>query len=151
MKSRKSAMYRLFFADEKGAVYDHPRLLAAARSGGDVVRPSGRPLPLPEGATLCVLPGRRPVGFDPGTGEQVVLDCGHRARSRPHAIFEEFADPGVAQHAAMVAGGDWCVDPSAFVAWLGCQPDADRARRFRLLGSRGLSSTVTETRRCPSR
>jgi wyosine [tRNA(Phe)-imidazoG37] synthetase (radical SAM superfamily) len=74
MKSRKSAMYRLFFADEKGAVYDHPRLLAAARSGGDVVRPSGRPLPLPEGATLCVLPGRRPVGFDPGTGEQVVLE-----------------------------------------------------------------------------
>jgi len=73
MKSRKSAMYRLFFADEKGAVYDHPRLLAAARSGGDVVRPTGRPLPMPEGATLCVLPGRRPVGFDPDTGEQVVL------------------------------------------------------------------------------
>jgi wyosine [tRNA(Phe)-imidazoG37] synthetase (radical SAM superfamily) len=73
MKSRKSAMYRLFFADEKGAVYDHPRLLAAARSGGDVVRPAGKPLPLPEGASLCVLPGRRPVGFDPGTGEQVVL------------------------------------------------------------------------------
>ena len=73
MKSRKSAMYRLFFADEKGAVYDHPWLLAAARSGGDVVRPTGRPLPLPEGATLCVLPGRRPVGFDPDTAEQVVL------------------------------------------------------------------------------
>jgi wyosine [tRNA(Phe)-imidazoG37] synthetase (radical SAM superfamily) len=73
MNPRKSAMYRLFFADEKGAVYDHPRLQAAARSGGDVVRPTGRPLPMPEGATLCVLPGRRPVGFDPDTGEQVVL------------------------------------------------------------------------------
>jgi len=73
MKPRKSAMYRLFFADEKGAVYDHPRLLAAARTGGEVVRPTGRPLPLPEGATLCVLPGRRPVGFDPDTGELVVL------------------------------------------------------------------------------
>jgi len=73
MKPRKSAMYRLFFADERGAVYDHPQLLAAARSGGDVVRPFGRPVPLPEGATLCVLPGRRPVGFDPDTGEQVVL------------------------------------------------------------------------------
>ena len=73
MKSRKSAMYRLLFADEKGAVYDHPRLLAAARAGGDVVRPTGGPVPLPEGATLCVLPGRRPVGFDPDTGELVVL------------------------------------------------------------------------------
>ena len=73
MTPRKSAMYRLFFADERGAVYDHPQLLAAARSGGDVVRPFGRPVPLPEGATLCVLPGRRPVGFDPDTGEQVVL------------------------------------------------------------------------------
>jgi len=73
MKSPKSAMYRLFFADEQGAVYDHPRLLAAARSGGDVIRPSVRPVLLPEGATLCVLPGRRPVGFDPDTGEQVIL------------------------------------------------------------------------------
>jgi pyruvate-formate lyase-activating enzyme len=66
-------MFRLLFADEKGVVYDHPHLLAAARTGGDVVRPSGRPLPLPEGGALCVLPGRRPVGLDPDTGEQVVL------------------------------------------------------------------------------
>jgi wyosine [tRNA(Phe)-imidazoG37] synthetase (radical SAM superfamily) len=73
MKSAKYPMYRLFFADEQGAVYDHPRLLAAARSGGDVVRPSGRPVPLPEGGGLCVLPGRRPVGIDPDSGEQVVL------------------------------------------------------------------------------
>jgi wyosine [tRNA(Phe)-imidazoG37] synthetase (radical SAM superfamily) len=66
-------MYRLFFADEKGVVYDHPHLLAAARSGGDVLRPPGRPVPLPEGGSLCVLPGRRPVGIDPDTGEEVVL------------------------------------------------------------------------------
>ena len=66
-------MYRLLFADERGVVYDHPRLLAAARTGADVVRPAGRPLPLPRGGTLCVLPGRRPVGIDPDTGEQVVL------------------------------------------------------------------------------
>jgi wyosine [tRNA(Phe)-imidazoG37] synthetase (radical SAM superfamily) len=73
MKSRKSLMYRLFFADEKGVVYDHPNLLAAARSGGDLVHPRTRPVPVPEGGTLCVLPGRRPVGFDPATGEMVVL------------------------------------------------------------------------------
>jgi len=72
-ESPKPFMYRLFFADERGVVYDHPRLLAAARSGGGVVRPPGRPVPLPEGGSLCVLPGRRPVGFDPATGEEVVL------------------------------------------------------------------------------
>ena len=66
-------MFRLLFADEKGVVYDHPDLLAAARTGGtSSVLPAAR-YPLPEGGALCVLPGRRPVGFDPETGEQVVL------------------------------------------------------------------------------
>ena len=67
-------MARLLFADERGTVFDHPRLLAAARSGGGVVRPQGRPIPLPAGAGLCVLPGRRPVGLDPETGEPVILE-----------------------------------------------------------------------------
>ncbi len=67
-------MFRLLFADEKGVVYDHPRLLAAARTGGDLVRPEGRPVPLPVGGSLCVLPGRLPVGFDPDTGERVILE-----------------------------------------------------------------------------
>lgn len=66
-------MYRLLFADEQGVVYDHPDLRAAARTGGEVLLPTGRALPLPVGGSLCVLPGRRPVGFDPGTGEPVVL------------------------------------------------------------------------------
>ncbi len=66
-------MYRLLFADEQGVVYDHPHLRAAARSGGEVVRPASRPVPVPAGGGLCTLPGRRPVGYDPATGEQVVL------------------------------------------------------------------------------
>ena len=66
-------MYRLLFADDRGTVYDHPALLAAARSGGDVVAPSERPVALPRGATLCLLPGRRPVGIDPESGAAVVL------------------------------------------------------------------------------
>ncbi len=64
---------RLLFADDRGVVYDHPALLAAARSGDEAFLPAERPLPLPEGATLCVLPGRRPVGIDPATGERVTL------------------------------------------------------------------------------
>jgi len=61
-------MARLLFADERGVVYDHPTLLAAARSGDDLVEPSERPVRLPEGASLALLPGRRPVGIDPETG-----------------------------------------------------------------------------------
>jgi wyosine [tRNA(Phe)-imidazoG37] synthetase (radical SAM superfamily) len=79
---------RLLFADARGVVYDHPHLLAAARSGDDIVAPADRPLALPDGATLCVLPGRRPVGVDPATGEAVVLrevKVGRRTFA-PHAV-----------------------------------------------------------------
>jgi len=79
---------RLLFADDEGVVYDHPRLLAAARAGEEVLRPTERPLPLPEGGTLCMLPGRRPLGIDPATGEVVPLAevaLGTR-RFAPHAV-----------------------------------------------------------------
>ena len=72
-ESSNPAMYRLLFADDQGVVYDHPHLRAGARTGGDVIRPTGRPLPLPTGGGLCILPGRRPVGFDPETGRPAVL------------------------------------------------------------------------------
>jgi pyruvate-formate lyase-activating enzyme len=79
---------RLLFADGRGVVYDHPVLLAAARSGDDVFLPADRPLPLPDGATLCTLPGRRPVGIDPATGERVVLHQVRVGRRSvlPHAV-----------------------------------------------------------------
>ena len=64
---------RLLFADAGGVVYDHPSLLPAARSGDEVFSPTVRPAPLPEGGRLCLLPGRRPVGLDPASGELVTL------------------------------------------------------------------------------
>jgi wyosine [tRNA(Phe)-imidazoG37] synthetase (radical SAM superfamily) len=82
--------YRLLFADAQGVVYDHPRLLAAVRSG-DTVRPPAardRAADLPEGATLCLLPGRRPIGVDPVTGEAVTVrevKVGRRSFV-PHAV-----------------------------------------------------------------
>jgi len=81
-------MQRLLFADDRGRVYDHPDLLAAVRSGDEVVAPPERALPLPAGATLTMLPGRRPVGIDPATGERVVLRevrVGRRTLV-PHAV-----------------------------------------------------------------
>lgn len=82
------SMPRLLFADDRGTVYDHPALLAAVRSGDDLLRPTERPLPLPEGARLCLLPGRRPVGIDPTTGALEVLQEVKVGRRRivPHAV-----------------------------------------------------------------
>ncbi len=81
-------MQRLLFADDRGRVYDHPDLLPAVRSGDDVVAPPERALPLPEGATLTMLPGRRPVGIDPGSGAPVVLREVRVGRRTvvPHAV-----------------------------------------------------------------
>lgn len=81
-------MPRLLFADDRGRVFDHPDLLAAARTGDDLVAPTERPVPLPEGATLTMLPGRRPVGLDPETGALVVLREVRVGRRTivPHAV-----------------------------------------------------------------
>lgn len=81
-------MHRLLFADERGRVYDHPHLLAAARRGDELSVPDERPVGLPSGATLTMLPGRRPVGIDPATGRLVPLDEVKVGRRRivPHAV-----------------------------------------------------------------
>jgi pyruvate-formate lyase-activating enzyme len=81
-------MQRLLFADDRGTVYDHPALLAAVRTGDAVVAPEERPIAAPEGTTLCLLPGRRPVGIDPASGELVVLHEIKIGRRRvvPHAV-----------------------------------------------------------------
>jgi pyruvate-formate lyase-activating enzyme len=78
----------LLFADDRGRVYDHPGLLAAVRTGEEVLLTEERPIPLPEGASLSMLPGRRPIGIDPATGETVVLrevKLGRRTIV-PHAV-----------------------------------------------------------------
>ncbi len=81
-------MPSLLFADDQGVVFDHPDLLAAVRSGDELLRPLERPRPLPEGATLAMLPGRRPVGVDPTTGRLTVLHEVTIGRRRfvPHAV-----------------------------------------------------------------
>jgi hypothetical protein len=88
MQRPKEPMARLLFADDRGVVYDHPTLRAAVRSGDELSAPAERPVRLPEGASLAMLPGRLPVGFDPGTGAQVVLDEVRVGRRRivPHAV-----------------------------------------------------------------
>ncbi|MFL5453468.1 MAG: radical SAM protein [Myxococcales bacterium] len=61
----------LLFADEHGRVFDHPVLRALALTPAGAAPAIDPPVALPPHATLSVLPGRRPLGLDPATGEIV--------------------------------------------------------------------------------
>ncbi|MDE5879347.1 MAG: radical SAM protein, partial [Desulfovibrio sp.] len=66
---------RLVMADERGNVVDEPGLLMVCRRGDQWGLP--RPdelMPLPEESELFLLPGRRAVGLDPGTGRMEVAE-----------------------------------------------------------------------------
>lgn len=64
----------LVYADKNNNVFDHPDLLAVARSGNDLVELLEEDLiPLPPGATLVGLPYTRAVGIDPESGRMVPL------------------------------------------------------------------------------
>lgn len=52
---------------------EHPHLLAAIRSGEEVVPANGDYIDLPKGARLAHLPGRLPIGVDPVTGKLELL------------------------------------------------------------------------------
>ena len=60
----------MVMADAQGNIYDDPDLLMVCRRGEEWGTP--RPdelMPLPEESELFLLPGRRAVGLNPGTGE----------------------------------------------------------------------------------
>ena len=63
----------LLVADPSGKVMEHPRLLATVRSGEELLSPPEPGAPLPAGGRLVHLPGRRPVGVDPDSGELVLV------------------------------------------------------------------------------
>jgi len=67
-------MASLIFARPDGQWFDFPPLSMAAMSGDRVLLPSKTELiPLPEGATLTLMPNTPPVGFDRETGEFLEL------------------------------------------------------------------------------
>jgi pyruvate-formate lyase-activating enzyme len=66
-------MQKLLFADDSGNVYEHPHLRAVVREGAKAALPRDPGTPLPEHASLSVLPGRRPVGLDPELSQLVEL------------------------------------------------------------------------------
>lgn len=65
----------MVYAEPDGSILDHPSLLMAAVGGGEPRLPrDDEIIELPRGSDLFLLPERAPVGFDPGTGAQVVFD-----------------------------------------------------------------------------
>lgn len=68
-------MAKLIFARPDGQWFDFPPLELAAMSGEKVLCPTRAELiPLPEGATLTLMPGCAPVGFDAESGEFLALE-----------------------------------------------------------------------------
>jgi len=68
-------MAKMIFARSDGQWFDFPPLEMAAQSGNTLTRPGPRELiPLPEGATLTMMPCAAPVGFDRETGEFLLLE-----------------------------------------------------------------------------
>ena len=68
-------MTRMIFARPNGEWVDFPGLLMAVSSGGNVFLPNERDLiPLPAGATLAMMTEHAPIGIDPDTLEQEVLE-----------------------------------------------------------------------------
>lgn len=69
------APVHMLVADEEGQIYDHPELLVAGvRGDGPAAVDPLELIPLPRGSDLHALPGRRPIGIDPGSGTPVVVD-----------------------------------------------------------------------------
>ncbi|BCO09863.1 radical SAM protein [Desulfolithobacter dissulfuricans] len=65
----------LVFANSRGEILDYDGLQMAGAAATSFYAPEpGDLIPLPEGSELFVLPGRRPVGIEPETGEPALLD-----------------------------------------------------------------------------
>lgn len=67
-------MYNLLFADKEGRLFEHAGLGMTGRWGDRWVEPQKEEIiPLPQGATLTMLPGRLPVAIEKKTGRFQVL------------------------------------------------------------------------------
>lgn len=58
-------MFQLLYADNKGRMFEHPELMAGGRTGNLFTEmDEEEAIPLPEGASLVMVPGGQPVGVD---------------------------------------------------------------------------------------
>ncbi len=78
-------MANLLFARPDGQWFDFPPLEMAGMEGNTLIRPvKGDLIPLPEGATLTMMPDAAPVGFDRESGEFLELaENPYKKKSEP--------------------------------------------------------------------
>jgi wyosine [tRNA(Phe)-imidazoG37] synthetase (radical SAM superfamily) len=93
----------LLFADADGNIQEFAELQMVGMSNGNFIRPALEDLiPLPEGSDLFTLPGRLPIGWDPGSEEPVLLDGNPYDDDRPIMAVAAFMAPA---HTAIFSSG----------------------------------------------
>jgi pyruvate-formate lyase-activating enzyme len=113
----------MLVSDADGKIYDHPDLLIAGERGdGPASIDTAELIPLPRGSDLYALPGRRPVGIDPATGEPVVVDEWLGGEARAVAAFLSPAHTGC-HTSAFVRSADAPVLPTYAYTAIGWADD----------------------------
>jgi pyruvate-formate lyase-activating enzyme len=115
----------MVMADSEGNILEHPELEMLGASGRFHRPPlAGEVIPIPVGTDLYVLPGRRPVGQDPGTGKRRVI---HSYDGRPVFAVSAFLPPAYTSHlwTAFLAESDAPVLPLYAYTCLGWDPTAE--------------------------
>ncbi len=84
----------LLFADQDGNIREFTDLEMVGMSNGNFIRPALEDMiPLPEGSDLFTLPGRLPVGWDPSSGEPVLLSENPYEEGKPVHAVAAFMSP----------------------------------------------------------
>lgn len=84
----------LLFADGEGNIREFTDLEVVGMSNGNFIRPALEDwIPMPEGSDLFTLPGRLPVGWDPHSGEPVLLTENPYEAGKPVQAVAAFMAP----------------------------------------------------------
>lgn len=84
----------LLFADGEGNIREFTDLEVVGMSNGNFIRPALEDwIPMPEGSDLFTLPGRLPVGWDPDSGEPVLLTENPYEAGKPAQAVAAFMAP----------------------------------------------------------
>lgn len=96
MQLPKPSEFELVFADVKGKAYNFSGLRAAGMKAGAYFSLEDAPLVrLPDSSELFLLPERLPVGFDPESGETILLESDpYSKKPKPCFAVAAFIPPG---------------------------------------------------------
>jgi hypothetical protein len=86
-------LFSTVYSDEQGNIFEEPDLAALGRSWDEMWEiESGDMIPMPEGSTIVVLPGRRSLGLEYGRGEALSI-----------STYEEVSGKGIERPGLAVA------------------------------------------------